>query len=98
MFKFLKRKQKIVWYCDCCDATLNKQSGFKTKYSLWVCDKCGFPNDISKKNILSKEEANEIIKIQKKCPKCNEHMYIAYLPGGKNWKCEKCDYIEESED
>lgn len=97
MFNFLRRKEKIDWYCDCCDATLNKQQGFKAKYGLWICEKCGYPNDVSSKNILSKEEAEVILNTHKNCPKCKEHMYLAYVPNGKKWKCEKCDYIDEND-
>ena len=98
MFKIFKRKSKVLWYCDCCDATLNKQSGFKEKYGLWVCNKCGYPNDVSQNNILSKEEANVILGTQKQCPKCKGHMYIAYIRPFKRWKCENCDYIEENDE
>lgn len=95
MFNFLKRKPKIDRYCDYCDATLNKQKGFKDKYRLWICERCGYPNDVSSKNILL-NEAEYILKIHKCCPVCNEHMYLVYLPGGNKWKCEECDYIDEN--
>ena len=43
----------VVWYCDGCDAELNRQEGFTTETGTWVCAKCGYLNDVTDNNILS---------------------------------------------
>ena len=32
----------VVWYCDGCDAELNRQDGFTTETGTRVCAKCGY--------------------------------------------------------
>lgn len=63
------------WYCDCCDAHLNKQSGFTAITGTWVCTECGMENDVSEDNILS-DFATDIVDrfIYLTCPRCAAHM------------------------
>ena len=30
------------WYCDECDAHLNKQAGFNVYSGSWTCNECGY--------------------------------------------------------
>lgn len=46
----------IEWYCDRCDANLNKQQGFDDHKYIWKCTKCGHKNSISRDNILYNTE------------------------------------------
>lgn len=85
MLNVFKKKNKVTWYCDSCDATLNKQHGFKTKYVAWICEKCGYLNDVTDKNILSTEKTNIIINSHKKCIKCGGHMFLQKLSTGEKW-------------
>lgn len=39
------------WFCDYCNAHLNKQPGFHAG-GCWQCKGCGFWNDCSEKNII----------------------------------------------
>lgn len=41
----------VDWYCDNCDDYLNDQPGFDEKKGVWTCRKCGYRNQINKKNI-----------------------------------------------
>lgn len=41
----------IFWYCDNCNAYLNKQEGFDPSADNHVCTKCGFVNDTTEANI-----------------------------------------------
>ena len=43
----------IEWYCDECNAYLNRQKGFDDHKKIWKCTECGNKNKISKKNIVS---------------------------------------------
>ena len=60
------------WYCDSCDAHLNRQPGFTTASGSWECTRCGAINDVTEDNILSEEEAEDLY--QEECPKCGGHM------------------------
>lgn len=42
----------IDWYCDGCNAHLNKQSGFNQYADSWTCTKCGYDNFITKNNVV----------------------------------------------
>ena len=48
-----------VWFCDECDACLNKQIGFSEIYDEWVCDQCGHENHISEDEIYDSREEYE---------------------------------------
>lgn len=57
----------IDWYCDSCDAHLNRQDGFTTTTGSWECTRCGSINNVTEDYILSEEEAEEIYR--EECPK-----------------------------
>ncbi len=40
-------KHYIRWYCDNCNAYLNKQSGFMVDTGRWTCAQCGYENDVT---------------------------------------------------
>lgn len=80
-------KNKYEWYCDNCDAHLNHQSGFTNESGSWKCDVCGWLNDVSKKNVLSKEMQSFAEMAYVTCPFCNAHMIEV---GKNNWTCNDC--------
>ena len=41
----------IDWYCDKCNAFLNRQKGFDDHKKVWKCTECGFKNSISEDSI-----------------------------------------------
>ena len=47
------------WYCDECDAYLNKQDGFTTASDEWECTECGYINDVSEYNIVEDDDDDE---------------------------------------
>lgn len=71
------------WYCDNCDAHLNKQTGFNTYSGSWTCEECGYNNDVSDDNILSGEEEEFVRDAYVVCPHCGAHM-----------KTDDCEYYE----
>lgn len=50
------RFKDVDWYCDCCDAYLNTQSGFDDSKYTWKCTECGHKNSISSDNVYSTKE------------------------------------------
>lgn len=80
----------IVWYCDGCDAELNRQAGFTTATGTWTCAKCGYENDVTDDNILSEAEAEVMADLQTECPKCGGHMCIGEGYSGTVYVCEDC--------
>ena len=50
------RFKDVDWYCDCCDAHLNAQSGFDDSKYTWKCTECGHKNSISSDNVYSTKE------------------------------------------
>lgn len=91
----LSNSGDITWYCDGCDAELNRQSGFSTKSGTWVCTECGYENDVTSDNILDNDEAERFSVFQKKCDICGGHMRRADYPSNV-WICEDCG--EEAEE
>jgi len=43
---------EVFWFCDDCDSFLNIQHGFNTKDGTWICEECGYENDLSEANII----------------------------------------------
>lgn len=39
------------WYCDYCHVYMNVQPGFSVERGKWVCENCGFVNDVTQDNI-----------------------------------------------
>lgn len=79
-----------TWYCDGCDAELNRQIGFNTTTGTWVCTKCSYINDVTDANVLSKEEADLQESFQTKCPFCGGHMCIGQGYAKTTYVCEEC--------
>ena len=46
------RFPEVDWYCERCDAYLNRQPGFDDHKYIWKCTECGFKNSISSDNII----------------------------------------------
>lgn len=88
-------EDEIDWYCDSCDAYLNRQSGFTTITGSWVCSKCGYENDVTDNNILSEEDAENELSMQQECPKCGGHLARSY--GIDEWECEDCGCISKDD-
>lgn len=42
----------VFWFCDKCNAYLNNQEGFDRHLQHWVCEKCGFDNNITDDNVV----------------------------------------------
>ena len=83
-------EEDIVWYCDGCDAELNRQKGFSTLSGTWCCAKCGYLNDVTNANILSEEEADFQASFQTECPCCGGHMCIGEGYAKTVYVCEDC--------
>lgn len=60
----------VTWYCDCCNAVMNNQSGFNTSIGKWECTECGEINDVSSNNIYATEEDYQEAMGIPKCPQC----------------------------
>lgn len=41
----------VFWFCDKCNAYLNMQEGFDRNCEKFVCQKCGYENDLTSDNI-----------------------------------------------
>lgn len=78
----------VVWYCDGCDAELNRQEGFTTETGTWICAKCGYLNDVTDNNILSEEELENHSSTE--CPVCGGHMCIGEGYAHETFVCEDC--------
>jgi len=52
------------WYCDKCNAFLNKHPGFTVDNNVWVCTACGYENDVSEDAIIYEKE-DEFTQAQK---------------------------------
>ena len=61
-----KKYDYVDWFCDSCDANLNRQNGFTTTTGSWICTECGAANDVTDDNILDEDEDT----YQNECPKC----------------------------
>lgn len=91
-------KLDVEWYCDNCDAHLNKQKGFINANKTWKCRSCGYENDITENNIFDDETSELIRNSYVTCPKCKAHMKRI---GINNWFCPDCnckgfyDYAKE---
>lgn len=61
----------IEWYCDHCGCYMNNQEGFTRKEGTWICEKCGFENDVTNNNVIdnpvgiSEEIIFEVINVYK---------------------------------
>ena len=86
----------IDWYCDCCDAYLNRQAGFTTETGCWVCANCGEENSVTEDDILSDEECELYEALHRECPECGGHM--ARGSYGNWWICEECGCEAEEDD
>lgn len=89
----MKKYDYIDWFCDSCDANLNRQAGFTTSSGTWTCTECGSENDVTDNNILDDDE--EIY--QEECPNCGGHMRRMTFSLGNAWICEDCG-LEGSKD
>ena len=47
------------WYCDNCDAYMNNQTGFSIEDGEWICQECGYLNDVSEDNILYDDDDDD---------------------------------------
>ena len=79
----LKKLREKAGITQDCDAHLNKQSGFNTYSGSWICEECGYDNDVSEDNILSKAGENFVRDAYVVCPHCGAHM-----------KTDDCEYYE----
>lgn len=79
-----------VWYCDGCDAELNRQEGFNTLTGTWICEKCKYPNDVTNNNILSASDIDFQESFQTECPNCGGHMCIGQDYAKTVYVCEDC--------
>lgn len=59
------RFEGVRWYCDNCEAFLNKQSGFTDWNDSWTCTKCGHENRINKNEIYASKAEYRRSKKQK---------------------------------
>lgn len=82
---------EIEWFCDECDAELNRQSGFNTDSGLWTCTKCGCVNSVTPNDILYGKKAEIARNLQASCPKCKGHMRYTDEYGAE-FVCEDCGY------
>ena len=80
-----KKYDFVDWYCDGCDAHLNRQDGFTTATGSWTCTECGYENDVTDDNILDEDEDL----YQEECPNCGGHMRRATY-AWNTWICEDC--------
>jgi len=46
------RFPSVRWFCDECDAFLNRQQGFDDHLNSWICKKCGYENIIAPDNVF----------------------------------------------
>ncbi len=89
----MKKYDYVDWFCDSCDANLNRQPGFTTASGTWICTECGAVNDVTDDNILDEDDET----YQEECPNCGGHMRrMTYSPGDA-WVCEDCG-LEGSKD
>ena len=79
-----------TWYCDGCDAELNRQEGFSSTSGTWICTKCGYLNNVTNENKLSEEEAEDQASFQTECPSCGGHMCIGQGYAKTVYVCEDC--------
>ena len=45
-------RRSVLWFCDKCDAYMNTMRGFTQAKDTYVCQNCGFENDITENNII----------------------------------------------
>ncbi len=89
----------IDWYCDSCDAYLNRQEGFTTDSGSWICTNCGAENDVTSDNIVNEEEDAFQASLQRECPKCGGHMARGQGYANSNiWVCEECGTEAEEDE
>ena len=55
----VKENTEIDWYRDNCGEQLNNQTGFNRSDGSWVCEMCGYSNDVSDGAIIWDDEAIE---------------------------------------
>lgn len=87
---------EVDWYCDRCEAHLNRQAGFNTSTGSWTCEICGEVNDVTASNIIPDEDAWLIDSLQKPCPKCGGHMRKGWRYN--LWECEDCGTEAEEDE
>ena len=88
-----KRYKYVEWFCDDCDANLNRQVGFTTATGSWTCTECGSINDVTDNNILDEDEET----YQNECPKCGGHLRRAVFLNDL-WICEDCGAEAKEDD
>ncbi len=86
----MKEYDYVDWFCDGCDANLNRQPGFTTSNGIWTCTECGYENNVTDDNILSYDEAEQQESYQEECPNCGGHMRRMTYSPGDSWVCEDC--------
>ena len=93
----LSNSGDVTWYCDGCDAELNRQSGFSTESGTWVCEECGYENDVTEDNILDEDDSERFSIFQNKCDICGGHMRRSDNPPDV-WVCEDCGAEAEEDE
>jgi len=89
-----KKYAYIDWYCDGCDANLNRQNGFTTSMGSWTCVECGYVNDVTEDNIIDEDEET----FETRCPNCDGHMRRDVYCVSDVWICEDCGTEAEKDD
>ena len=88
-----KKYDYVDWFCDNCDANLNRQSGFTTANGSWTCTECGAVNDVTDDNIIDEDEDVSY----NECPKCGGHLRRASYSNDL-WICEDCSAEVKEDD
>lgn len=88
----MKKYKDVTWFCDECDAQLDRQSGFNDSCGTWRCKNCGHVNYINEDNIVDDDIAERIAYISEvtKCEYCGGHHRKEFINGSYYWVCEDC--------
>ena len=88
----MKKYKDVTWFCDECDAELNRQSGFDDIHKTWTCQNCGHINYIDDDNIVDDAMARAINYIASVCccKVCVGHHRKEVINGLYYCVCEDC--------
>lgn len=88
----MKRFKEVKWFCDECDAELDRQPGFSDSCFSWTCTNCGCVNMIDEEHILDDEMADRVAFIESIvcCEECGGHNRKEMINGSYYWMCEDC--------
>jgi DNA-directed RNA polymerase subunit M/transcription elongation factor TFIIS len=75
-----KKFPDVRWYCDKCDASLDRQAEFDDHLEVWECRKCGHENKISTDEIYGTKYEYSI---KSKLPECGVHEGKLVTPFGR---------------